>query len=759
MDEMKNQIELLAPGGDLESIKAAILAGADAIYCGLNKFNARNRATNINFENLQGIIHLAHQHDCKVFLTLNIIIVGSEMPAVFRLLNKLVNIPIDGVIIQDLGLLYLISTYFKTLNVHASTQLNTHNDGQIKFLNMLGVNRVNLSRELNLVEIKALTMTGHENNILTEVFVHGSLCLCFSGLCYMSSVLKGNSGNRGRCSQPCRDRYLTTSAGKNFPLNLKDNSAYLDFKELVDARVGALKIEGRIKRSDYVYTVVKCWKDQIQNLYHHKPLSTDNSELYKVFNRDFSNGYLKGDIDKNMFIDNPMDNSIQQFSKIEGALANKAQSEDETAYYDEKNRIVDHVNQQIESASIEKLPLVIKLSGKKDTPLQIHVKSPDTSFLLTSKKNLAITKTHHDNKKTTPKTLNDRDLLRRLGAINETKYYIQHLDTRSLEKNLFISFTEFTVMKNQILFLLNDSKETIDPIDLPFLKKEKQSEEPPGLSILISSIKDVSVCSTGNAQVFFQLPNSFSHQIDTFVSLFKDNKDLIPWFPSVLIEENYTAAIQFLDQVKPDQLVTNNAGIAYEAFMRKISWIAGPDLNIVNSFGLVCLKERFNCSGAFISNEISKHQIKRIIKPENFKLYYSMYHPILLLSSRQCLHHQVIGCKKNRMDNDCLNTCQKFSTLMTLDNTPLYIEKRKGHYHCIYNDVHFLNTDIIDDIPNLFSRFHIDLREIKNHTTINADNSSLIKAFQNLLNQVPESKTKLRQMIHSTIDTQYKKGI
>ena len=182
---MKKHIELLAPGGDIDSVKAAILAGADAIYCGLDKFNARNRAANISFDDLNGILRLAHKHKCQVFLTLNIIIVDNEIPALFALLNKLVNTSIDGVIVQDLGLFYLLSNYFKSLKIHASTQLTTHNEGQIQFLSKLNATRVNLSRELNSSEIKALTIVARQNNMLTEVFVHGSNCISFSGICNM----------------------------------------------------------------------------------------------------------------------------------------------------------------------------------------------------------------------------------------------------------------------------------------------------------------------------------------------------------------------------------------------------------------------------------------------------------------------------------------------------------------------------------------------------------------------------------------------
>jgi len=195
---MKNRIELLAPGGNIDSIKAAIAAGADAVYCGLNQYNARNRAENINFGDLVKVINLAHRNNCKIYLTLNIIILESEFPALISLLNKLVNTRIDGVIIQDLGLFYILSKYFKNLIVHASTQLTTHNEGQINFLSRINASRVNLSRELSIDEIRSLSLAGQKKEVLTEVFVHGSFCISFSGICYMSSVLGGKIRQSGQ---------------------------------------------------------------------------------------------------------------------------------------------------------------------------------------------------------------------------------------------------------------------------------------------------------------------------------------------------------------------------------------------------------------------------------------------------------------------------------------------------------------------------------------------------------------------------------
>ena len=308
---MTQNPELLAPGGDIDSIKAAIAAGADAVYCGLNRFNARNRADNLSIDDLIGVIRLAHKHDCQIFLTLNIILIEEEIPALVSLLNKIVNIGLDGVIVQDFGLLYLLNEKFKNLKIHASTQLTTHNEGQIQFSAQLNINRVNLCRELNLDEIMHLSSVAHAHDMLAEVFVHGSHCLCFSGICYMSSVQNGTSGNRGRCGQPCRERYITTAQGRTYPLNLKDMSTFFDLRQLVKSGVDSLKIEGRIKKFHYVYAVVDAWRKQLRNLSERDSVGQDDNVLHSMFNRGFSNGFLNGNIHKDMFIDNPRDNSAR----------------------------------------------------------------------------------------------------------------------------------------------------------------------------------------------------------------------------------------------------------------------------------------------------------------------------------------------------------------------------------------------------------------------------------------------------------------
>jgi len=748
---MKRNIELLAPGGDLDSIKAAIAAGADAVYCGLNKFNARNKASNVTFDDLNGIIKLAHKHKCSVFLTLNIIILESEIPYLFKTLNMLVNTDVDGVIVQDLGLFYILTEYFKDLKIHASTQVTTHNVGQILFLNTLSAIRVNLSRELNISEIKELTYAAHQQQIQTEVFVHGSYCIGFSGMCYISSVMGGNSGNRGSCSQPCRDRYVTTKAGKDYPLNLKDNSAYLDLEKLSDARVDSLKIEGRMKQFHYVYTVVKSWRKQLDMYQDGESLSHDRSDLYKVFNRDFSNSYLMDTIDKNMFIDNPRDHSVTHFTDLMGDSSAETLKLMKSELYQEKTDIRNMVKHKIRHFSTLKTPLNIMFSGDINSPLIITVKTPESLFSVISKTDLVQAGKY---------SVDKNSITENFKSLSNTRFLIHKIDLKDLQENLFIPFKELRSLKNDISFLLNGSKKEIKPMEVPRLNQNRIIHKQPSLSVLISSREDVSLCNETSADIYFRLPNCLKKNASDLIQLFKENKKLIPWFPTILTGENFSVAVDFLLQTKPHKhIITNNTGIAYKAQESGIPWIAGPYLNVTNSFSLLCLKEKFNCSGSFISNEIHKGQIKRITAPDHFRLFYSIYHPILLLSSRQCLFHQTTGCKKSTLEPDCIDSCEKFTSLTNMKGNSFIISKQRGNYHSIYHQTDFLNTGVMTDLPGFFSDYLIDLRDLNTKTKKEMNKTGIINLFTDLISGKNDSAVKISQMIHPTINSPYQKGL
>ncbi len=763
---MKKNLELLAPGGDIDSIKAAIAAGADAVYCGLNRFNARNRANNLSLDDLIGVIRLAHRNNCQVFLTLNIILIEAEISALVSLLNKIVNIGLDGVIVQDFGLLYLLNENFKSLNIHASTQLTTHNEGQIQFLHQLNVNRVNLCRELNLNEITHLSSFGHTHDILTEVFVHGSHCLCFSGICYMSSVQNGTSGNRGRCGQPCRDQYITSSQGKTYPLNLKDISTFFDLRQLVESGVDSLKIEGRIKKFHYVYTVVDAWRKQLRNLYEHDNLGQDDSALRSMFNRGFSNGFLQGNIHKNMFIDNPRDNSARSLAE-KNDTNNKAGIEQaKKKIYDDRSEIIRHVEKQIAHLSTEKIPLEICISGKPGTPLKVSVKTEEVSFNLFSGSVLVeVSPRSSCNGNSSSKQdrvdncLGFDKLQKTFDIVNSSGYHLSNIVLQDLDKNLFLPFREIKSLQRAVLTALNDLDEFTPPITAPRVIKHTDEKIKPSLSVLISSPKDIHLCNKTTADFYFQLPDCLHENISEYKNLSLDNPHITPVFPSILIEEHFNAAIDLLHHIQPQQLVTNNTGIAYYAWQMKIPWIAGQYLNLVNSHGLKCLKKYFNCAGAFISNELNKTQIKRIQKPEHFNLFYSIYHPLLLMTSRQCLFHHVSGCSKERMDEQCMQECKKSATINNLRNETFFLKKELNTHNCIYNGLNFLNSDIVADIPDKFTSFFIDLRDIKTTTAAIEDKPALINIFAELLHGIDGAKEKIIDLISPATNSQYKKGI
>jgi len=754
---MDHKIELLAPGGDIDAIKAAIIAGADAVYCGLDTFNARNRAANISFDQLVGVIRLAHQYQCKIFLTLNIVILENEFKSLAKLLSRLVNTALDGVIVQDIGLFNLLKKHFPTLDIHASTQMTTHNPGQIPFLKKLGASRANLSRELNLREIADMTAAGRDHDILTEVFVHGSLCVAFSGLCYSTSASVGNSGNRGRCSQACREEYETTASGHNFPLNIKDNSAFFDLPALIEAGVHSFKVEGRIKGANYVHTVIDSFRKQIDGFVKTGQLLEDGDRLYQVFNRNFSNAFLKGDLNQSMFIDNPRDNSKFHAIEQSNAISVVQIQEVEQTLYDQKKHIQETVKSKIKHLSIEKRPLTLHFSGQLNQPLTVLVSSESLSAQSSSVIFESVSVLTQSDKYCIDKSAIEK----RFKSLNNAEFNLQDLQMEDLAVGLSIPFKELTTLKNQVAFLLNNSRKVLPEVTLPPLKNHPKPENSSQakLAILISDQADLALADATDADIYFKLPDAYKRGCTKYVDFLQANPRLIPWFPAVLIGKDYDVAVNILEQVMPQWIVTNNTGIAYKAYELGIKWIAGPFLNTTNSYALMALKEDFECSGAFISNEINQQQIKNIARPENFKLFYSIYHPILLMTSRQCFFQQSVGCDKPRIDNGCMLSCAKSTSITNLKGVSFAIDKQKAGYPSIYNEDQFLNMKIIHDLAHLFDGFLIDLTNIGAGDQPSPDKIALITQFEQLLAGNYEAQQKLHTLVPASTHIQYHNGL
>lgn len=254
---MKNRVcELLAPAGNPECALAAIDAGADAVYCGLGRFNARCRAENFDNGKLGSLIDFMHSKGKKLYLTFNTLLFEDELEAAGEMLSDLVQLAPDALIVHDPGVIEMVKKYFPSLTLHASTQMGIHNSSGVKALADMGIQRVILERQIPLDELEKIV---RRSPIEIEVFVHGSLCCSLSGRCLLSAELCGGSGNRGCCKQPCR-RSFETAEGELFPLSMRDLNGVAILPELKAMGVASLKIEGRLRGPDYVWKCVRAYR-------------------------------------------------------------------------------------------------------------------------------------------------------------------------------------------------------------------------------------------------------------------------------------------------------------------------------------------------------------------------------------------------------------------------------------------------------------------------------------------------------------------
>jgi len=289
--------ELLLPVGNAENFHAAVEGGANAVYLGLKKFNARGRANNFSHDQLQGLIKEAKENDVKVYITLNTVIKNHELPELLETLDFLNKIKVSAIIIQDWGVYYLSKKYFPNLNIHASTQMGNHNSLGANYSNKLDFERVILARELNDTEISTIS---ERSDIQLEIFVHGALCYSFSGMCLFSSYLGGSGANRGICAQPCRRVYKSGNKSK-YTFSLKDNQLIEHIPDIAKIGISSIKIEGRLKSGEYVYNVARAYRMAID---HPDMLDEAKKILEHDLGREKTSYFYGGNI-KNSISNNP----------------------------------------------------------------------------------------------------------------------------------------------------------------------------------------------------------------------------------------------------------------------------------------------------------------------------------------------------------------------------------------------------------------------------------------------------------------------
>lgn len=294
--------EVLSPVGDLNGFYMAIRSGADAVYLGLPKFNARMKAENISLDNLPNLIRFAHLKDVKVYLTLNTIVTDSEIREIVDMVGKCLSAGVDAFIVQDVGLISMLKSVYPDIILHGSTQLGIHNVRGAKVAKSLGLSRVVLSRECTISDIQAIASAV---DIELEVFVQGAMCVCFSGNCYMSSLKHNASGNRGQCKQLCRLPYTLSDGNKSlsgYTISPRDNCMLSYMERLMNLGVCSFKIEGRLRHIGYIGVATNVYREVVDSVINNIPCNLANleSKLRKSFSR---GEYVSGYNESNNIID------------------------------------------------------------------------------------------------------------------------------------------------------------------------------------------------------------------------------------------------------------------------------------------------------------------------------------------------------------------------------------------------------------------------------------------------------------------------
>lgn len=413
--------EILAPAGSFESLKAAVRCGANAVYLGGRALNARRNASNFSDEELAEAVEYCHARNVKVYLTLNTLVSDGELETAYEAVKRACEINADALILQDLGLAAVVRRVSPSIPMHASTQMSVQSIEGIRTLEKLGFSRAVLPRELSEKEIIAISS---QTDMELEYFVHGALCMCVSGQCLMSSVLGGRSGNRGLCAQPCRLPFGVNGKGGN-NLSLKDLSLVDELRRLEKAGICSFKIEGRMKRPEYVAAAVTACKNSLENTCDEDL----NNSLHAVFSRSgFTKGYFEGKLGKDMF-------GTRRKEDVEGAAG----------VLSGLQRIYDNENPLI--------PVDFNLTFKENEPMKLVAESLGYTVCAVGEKSP---------EKALNKPLTEADLIARISKCGGTQFYVNSIK---------IDFTEGLNASAGAINSLR--RNALDLLEKEFLKREE----------------------------------------------------------------------------------------------------------------------------------------------------------------------------------------------------------------------------------------------------------------------------------------------
>lgn len=670
------KIELLAPAGKMDSLVASINAGCDAIYLGGRRFSARASAINFSDEEIVEAVKLARMRGVKIFVTTNILISDGELNEFFEYIDFLNKAGCHGVIVQDPALGFILSKMYEDLEVHASTQMTINNYYGAKYVKELGFERVVMAREVGTDTIKKVSELG----IDIEHFIHGALCISYSGQCTMSSLIGGRSGNRGACAQACRKPYeilnpdKTVFSEKKYFLSPRDLMSFDTIDELIKAGVNSFKIEGRMKRPEYAYEVVRAYRKKLDNALEKQ----DIENVEQLFNRQFTKGLGFNDFGRSlMSYDRPdnrgvvvgkynngyifLETELKSGDGIEFNLKNgkykgftinedleKGKNIIKLPFDVEENSDVRRTySKELETSidekieSIYKLPIEFEVNIKVGSPIHVFAKSMGKTSEYSSESLV-------EKAKNMPISI--ENIRKSFEKINDTDFFLKSEDDIEIvtDGESFVPVSVLNEARREAiknlenLFLYKNSEKT--PYEF---KYEKRKTTNSGLTLEINDLEVLDGLNLEGIEIVY-FPLRDIEQLSEYS--FKNTKKYIK-LPQILTDKELEEAKEKIEKYKPEGLLLNNLG-QLELFKdSKIPLTLDSSFNIFNSLSGEFFLKQADCIS--LSNELNLNQVKEIRKKLSGDLESIVYGYLNVMVMEHCPISIELNCKDNSNCERC----------------------------------------------------------------------------------------------------------
>lgn len=659
--------EVLSPAGNAEMLTAACRAGADAVYLGAKEFSARRNAENFDDSAIKEAVKYCHIRGVKVYLTLNIQIKDSELSSAVDLARRAYNYGIDGVIIADLGLAAVLRESIPALHLHASTQMTVHTPAALKILKNAGFTRVVAAREMSREELKELCKRAKELDIEVEVFVHGALCMSVSGQCLLSAFLGSRSGNRGLCAGPCRLPF-EAKGGTGYDLSLKDLSLLPYIKELCDMGVTSFKIEGRMKRPEYVAAATAACRFAVDNGY---VTTEDFDTLKNVFSRSgFTDGYYVNRLGRDMF-----------------GIRTK---EDVTAADKAFPKIHELIRAERKTVKIR-----AEITVRKDMPIALTLDDGKNRVTVKGK---------------IPKAAQNRPITGECLKAGLDKFgstpYILYKFSAECGEGLFVSAAELNALRREAAELLDRKRgevrreESSVVYSLP--KPSDKRTNPPKFYARFEDIAQIPKCLSGIDAVIFPLEKDFNIDIGR-VELIADiprgiiSEDFIRQRLSVFKEKGFKTA------------VCGNLSAVQIAIEEGFRIIAGTGLNVLNTESAATVS-KLGAERVILSNEITLQGAARLNSPVPRGIVAYGNIPLMLFrncplkNGRRCADCDKKGSITDRKNTEFPVRCRRgFSEL--LNSVPVWLADRREDLKAVDFAVLYFTNESPERVRNVIKAY------------------------------------------------------